>query len=205
MHVAAHLDLDVVPLDEADEVTVLLKITAPRAPVTERAPATLQVVLDRSGSMRGHRLDGAKQALLALVDRLDPTDNFGVVTFESSARVEVAAGPLTDKQAVRRGVAAIASAGSTDLSSGLLRGIQETRRASADRGATLLLISDGHANAGIVDHGLLAEITRNAYGNGVVTTTLGYGLGYDEHLLATVADGGPAVLCSRRIPTPPPS
>ncbi|GAA3111529.1 VWA domain-containing protein [Streptosporangium carneum] len=190
MRVSAHLDLDLIPLDTQDQVTVLLEITAPRAATTTRPPATLQIVLDRSGSMAGDRLDGAKQALLALVDRLDPTDNFGVVTFESSARVEVAAGPLADKRAVRRAIAAIGPAGSTDLSSGLLRGVQETRRASADRGATLLLISDGHANAGIVDHDLLGEIAGNAYGNGVVTTTLGYGLGYDEHLLATVADRG---------------
>ena len=190
MHVAAHLDLDVVPLDTEDEVTILLEISAPQAPVTARPPATLQIVLDRSGSMGGPRLEGVKKALLALVDRLEPADNFGLVTFESSVRVEVAAGPLTRKEAVRRGIGAIAPAGATDLSSGLLRGIQEARRVAADRGARLLLISDGHANQGIVDHERLGQIARDAYHHGVVTTTLGYGLGYDEHLLAAVADGG---------------
>lgn len=191
MHLSALLEFDVLPLDADDDVAVLLDITAPEQQRdTERAPATLQIVLDRSGSMAGARLQGAVQALRALVDRLDPTDNFGLVTFDHQARVEVAAGPLTDKAAVKARIGAIAPGGSTDLSSGLLRGTQEARRASNDQGATLLLISDGHANTGITDHAKLAECARSAYASAVTTTTLGYGLGYDEALLGAVADGG---------------
>ena len=40
---------------------------------TQRPPSTLQVVLDRSGSMADGRLDAAKEALDALIARLDPT------------------------------------------------------------------------------------------------------------------------------------
>ncbi|MBX9387508.1 ADP-ribosylglycohydrolase family protein [Streptomonospora nanhaiensis] len=190
MHLSALLDFDVIPVDADDHVTVLVDVTAPEQPKdAARPPATLQVVLDRSGSMGGARLDGAIRALLSLVDRLDPADNFGLVTFDNQARVEVPAGPLTDKDAARRRIAAIRAGGSTDLSSGLLRGIQEARRAS-DRGATLLLVSDGHANLGITDHAALADCARNGYGAGVTTTTLGYGLGYDEALLGAVSDGG---------------
>ncbi|MEY9213463.1 VWA domain-containing protein [Thermobifida halotolerans] len=190
MHVSALLDFDAVPVDSADTVHVLLDITAPERPGEQRPPATLQVVLDRSGSMAGERLEGAMRALLDLVDRLDPTDNFGLVSFDSAARVEVAAAPLTDKAAVRERIRGLRPGGLTDLSSGLLRGIQEARRASADRGATLLLISDGHANQGVTDHQRLAGIARSAYGHGVATTTLGYGLGYDEELLGAISDGG---------------
>ena len=59
----------------------------------------MQVVLDRSGSMDGERLDAAKQALGALVDRLDPTDRFGVVAFDDEVQVVVPAGALHDKAA----------------------------------------------------------------------------------------------------------
>lgn len=191
MRLTAHLDLNLVPLDQEDDVTVLLEITAP-TPATDavRTPATVQVVLDRSGSMAGRRLEGAQRALLSLIDRLDPADNFGLVSFDDSARVELPAAPLTDKNAAKQTIAALRPGGSTDLSSGLLRGIQEARRASADRGATLLLISDGHANAGITDHDRLAALARDAHRHGVSTTALGYGLGYDERLMAAIADGG---------------
>lgn len=191
MHLSALLEFDAVPLDTDDAVSVLLDITAPeREEDTQRPPATLQVVLDRSGSMGGGRLDGAVRALLALVDRLAPSDNFGLVSFSNQAAVEVPTGPLTDKAEVGRRIRALRASGGTDLSSGLLRGVQEARRASANSGATLLLLSDGHANQGVTDHELLKQVAGDAYTHGVTTTTLGYGLGYDEELLGAVADGG---------------
>ncbi|MEE2038240.1 VWA domain-containing protein [Nocardiopsis sp. CT-R113] len=191
MHLSALLDFDAVPLDTDDAVSVLLDVTAPeREEDTARPPATLQVVLDRSGSMGGSRLDGAVRALLGLVDRLAPSDNFGVVSFNEQARVEIPAGPLTDRAETRRRIRALRAGGGTDLSSGLLRGVQEARRAGGDRGATLLLISDGHANQGVTAHDLLQQVASDAYAHGVTTTTLGYGLGFDEALLGAVADGG---------------
>ncbi len=191
MHLTALLDFDAVPRDTDDAVSVLVDITAPeREEDTERPPATLQVVLDRSGSMGGGRLDGAVRALLSLVERLAPSDNFGLVSFNDQARVEVPCGPLEDKARVRRLISGLHASGGTDLSSGLMRGVQEARRAGADRGGTLLLISDGHANQGVTDHDLLRQVSADAYSHGVATTTLGYGLGYDEELLGAVADGG---------------
>ncbi|RCG32713.1 VWA domain-containing protein [Sphaerisporangium album] len=191
MHVSAHLDLDVVPLDQDGEVTVLVQITAPRPkPSATRRPATLQIVLDRSGSMAGGRLDGAKRALLSLVDRLDPADDFGLVSFDDTARVDLPAGPLTDKKGAKHAIAALRPGNQTDLSSGLLRGIQEAHRAAGDRGATLLLISDGHANMGTTDPVKLGQVAMAAHRHGVSTTTLGYGLDYDERLMAAIADGG---------------
>ncbi|GGL14252.1 hypothetical protein Sme01_06460 [Sphaerisporangium melleum] len=191
MHVTAHLDLDVVPLDQQDEVTVLVQVTAPRPEASaSRRPATLQVVLDRSGSMAAGRLAGAQRALLALVDRLDPADDFGLVTFEDTAVVNVPTGPLTDKRAVKHVIAELRPGGSTDLSSGLLRGVQEAHRASGGTGAALLLISDGHANLGTTDPVKLGQVAMAAHRQGVTTTTLGYGLDYDEELMAAIADGG---------------
>ncbi len=193
MHLTAHLDVDLVAVETEDEVSVLLELTAPPAPVRPepRRPATLQVVLDRSGSMaEDDRLEGAKRALLALVDRLDPTDNFGLVAFDDTVEVTVPAGALTDKAATKARLAALTPGGMTDLAGGYLRGLQEARRAAGPAGATLLLVSDGHANEGITDHDQLHAIARQGHEHRVVTTTLGYGLGFDEQLLGAIADGG---------------
>lgn len=193
MHLTAHLDVDLVAIETEDDVTVLLDLTAPvtASGAGKRPPATLQVVLDRSGSMaEGDRLEGAKRALVALVDRLDPSDNFGVIAFDDAVQVTVPAGPVSDKATVTAQLAALTPGGMTDLSGGYLRGLQEARRAAGATGATLLLISDGHANQGVTDHDQLRRTARGGHGHQVVTSTLGYGLGYDEELLGAIADGG---------------
>lgn len=191
MKLSALLDLQLVALEQPDEVNLLVELTAPVATsAAPRPPSTLQVVLDRSGSMAGDRLDTAVAALLALVDRLEPTDNLGVVTFDCDARVVVPAGPLTDKHAVRAALTAIVPGGSTDLSAGYLRGLQEARRVAGPTGATVLLISDGHANAGVTDPERLDNVAAQAKSTGVTTTALGLGLGYDEVLLDALAHGG---------------
>jgi Ca-activated chloride channel family protein len=188
----AQLDVNVVAHEADDEVNLMLDLVAPSAPeaAENRVGTSLQVVLDRSGSMAGEPLQGAVQALSDLVGRLDARDNFGVVVFDDTAAVAVPAGPVIDKSSVLGRLAAIRSGGTTDLSGGYLRGLQEVRRVVGGGGGTLLMISDGHANAGITDPDRLGGLASKAAADGIVTTTLGYGLGYDEALLAAMARGG---------------
>ncbi|OBA36432.1 vWA domain-containing protein [Gordonia sp. 852002-51296_SCH5728562-b] len=193
MKFSTALDVDIVAHESADEVSVLIELEAPEAPTTERAPSALQIVLDRSGSMSGPPLEGAKKALAAVISRLDPHDVFGVVTFDDEAQIAVPAGPLADKGRAVDLVDAIITGGMTDLSSGYLRGLQELRRAataSGISGGTVLVISDGHVNSGISDVDEFASLTAKAAADGIVTSTLGYGRGYDETLLAAIARSG---------------
>jgi len=192
MHISAHLDVDVVAHETDDELSVLIDLTAPPQPATSepRAASTLEVVLDRSGSMGGGRLEAAKTALLSLINRLDPTDRFGLVAFDDQVEVVAAAGPLTDKAAIKRAIRDLHPRNNTDLSSGYLRGIQEARRVAGESGATLLLISDGHANAGVTDPETLGQVAAEAQGHKVTTSTLGIGLGFDERLMSAIAKGG---------------
>ena len=193
MKFTAALDVDVVAHESADEVTVLLEIVAPEGKVTDRAPAALQVVLDRSGSMSGPPLAGAQRALAGVIGQLDPRDVFGVVTFDDDALVVLPAAPLADKARAVDAVGSIVPGGCTDLSSGYLRGLQELRRATASagiRGGTVLVISDGHVNRGIRDLDEFASITAKAAADGIITSTLGYGRGYDETLLSAIARSG---------------
>lgn len=191
MQLSTQLDVDLIAVESDDEVSVLVELTAPTpASTSTRQPATVQIVLDRSGSMGDGRLEHAKRALLELVDRLDPSDNFGVVAFDDEVQVVVPAGPLTDKQGTKLAIASVFPGGSTDLSAGYVRGLQEVQRVAGAAGATLLLVSDGHANAGITDPDALAGVAATAAGNTVTTSTIGMGLGYDERLLAAIANGG---------------
>lgn len=191
MKFSAQLDVNVVAVEATDEVSLLLDLQSPQLAADENRPAaTLQVVLDRSGSMSGPPLQGAIEALCGLVARLDERDNFGVVVFDDNAQVVVPAGPLTDKPRVLAQLVRVVSGGMTDLSGGYLRGLQELKRVAAGAGGTLLLISDGHANRGITDANQLEKIAFGVSAERIVTSTLGYGLGYDETALSALARGG---------------
>lgn len=196
MHFSTQLDVDVVAVETDDQVSVLVGFLAPDQPVddgaAERAAHTVVVVLDRSGSMAGDRLDNAKRALLALVDRLADLDSFGLVAFDQEAQISIplARIGMSGRDAVKRRIVSIRPGGSTDLSSGYLRGLQELRRVPSLTGSTLLLLSDGHANAGVTDPDQLSELARKAAGDRVCTSTVGIGLGYDETILAAMAVGG---------------
>jgi Ca-activated chloride channel family protein len=202
MHVAAQLDLDLLALNAEDHVTCLVRLEAPVPPeAADRAGQALVVVLDRSGSMGGGRLEGAKRALVALVRRLAPQDAFGLVTFDSEAELVVPVRRMADHTTseVADLIGRVRPRGTTDLSAGFLLGLREAKRllanAEADgeplAGATLLIVSDGHANAGIVDRDELTSVAARAAAEARITTsTLGVGTGYDEVLLTAMTDGG---------------
>ena len=61
MKVKALLDVDMIAMEATDQVTLMLDLTAPEnANQASRPGQTVQVVLDRSGSMQGQPLDAAK-------------------------------------------------------------------------------------------------------------------------------------------------
>lgn len=197
MHVTAHLDIDLLAHNASEEVTCLLNFKAPAPDATLTRPGqTLVVVLDRSGSMGGSPLEGAKRAIGQLVRRLAPQDAFGLVTFDDHANIVAPVRTMAahDLAALDAAIASVMPGGSTDLSAGYLLGLREAKAALAASGlaaATLLIVSDGCANAGVQDPAKLREIAAQAYGDARVTTaTLGLSEHYDETMLAAMSLGG---------------
>ena len=193
MHVKAHLDLDLVALEAADQLTLMLDLTAPITDKAKnRAPQAIQVVLDRSGSMDGAPLESAKGSLLKLVDRLAPQDFFGLVAFDDQALVILPMRRVQDCHIpeLRQVIRNLQTGGSTDISAGYLMGLRELSRVDSAGASTLLLISDGHANAGEKDPKVLQSIATKHASDRITTSTIGLGLGYDELILEALATGG---------------
>ena len=193
MHVKAHLDLDLVALEAADQLTLLLDLTAPITDKAKnRAPQAIQVVLDRSGSMDGAPLESAKGSLLKLVDRLAPQDFFGLVAFDDQALVILPMRRVQDCHIpeLRQVIRNLQTGGSTDISAGYFMGLRELSRVDSAGASTLLLISDGNANAGEKDPKVLQSIATKHASDRITTSTIGLGLGYDELILEALATGG---------------
>ena len=191
MDLNAKLDFNVVAVDQGETVNLLLGVAAPGLEGERRRdPARLQVVLDRSGSMGGGQLVTALQAIDSLIGRFHPDDIFGLVVFDDEVQVAVPSGPVGDGSAIRLLLHQIYPGGMTNLSGGMLRGIQECGRTADGRASTLVLLSDGHANRGITDHDQLGDFAAGAGRDGITISTIGIGAGYDEDLLDVISRGG---------------
>ena len=91
------LDTDIIAIEAADKVTLMVDLTAPVSENQTSRPARgVQICLDVSGSMEGAPLAAAKESILKLIDRLDKKDSFGVVIFDDTAKVAVPTKPLLD-------------------------------------------------------------------------------------------------------------
>src|SRR5205085_1928075 len=110
-----------------------MKGEAPRRP-----PLNVVLVLDRTGSMASEqKLEFARAAAAALVDRLTPDDVFSLVVFDSAARVAVPAGRVRDKGRIKKEIAALTPGGGTNLYDGLQLGYREAGKNAAREGVNL--------------------------------------------------------------------
>lgn len=189
MKMIAMLDYSLVAQEREQELKLLVRLKAPAGARIQRKPLNLGVVIDRSGSMAGEKIEQTKQALKTLITHLGPEDVLSLVQFDDAAQTLLEPMVVTDKDAFRQLVDRIGTGGSTNLSAGWLQGLKLIgRNASADRISRCLLLTDGQANVGIQDPHRLAFLGRSARQKyGITTTTLGFGEGFNEDLLTAIA------------------
>jgi Ca-activated chloride channel homolog len=172
-----------------------LSITTPAATLSPSSAkaSDIVVVLDRSGSMAAdNRLPYAKEAVRHLVRQLGADDRLALITFDSVAVVDTELTPVTDavRERILRRVAAIHPGSSTNISDGLLKARALLQGNAGERSRKVILLSDGEANMGIVDPKELAKIAVSFTGHRAVLSTIGMGLGFNETLMAALADYG---------------
>jgi Ca-activated chloride channel family protein len=189
MNAKTMFDYKLVAQSMEQELKLLIRLTAPAGTARKRKPLNLGVVIDRSGSMAGEKLENTKRAVKTLITHLGPEDYLSLVQFDDNSEVLLEPALVKDKHALHSLVDRIECGGSTNLSAGWLQGIKQIDgHASPERISRCLLLTDGEANVGIQDLPTLALLggsTRKE--RGIVTTTLGFGEGFNEDLLTAIA------------------
>ena len=187
----AHIRLDhtLLAVEGEHRVNAMLELAAPAAPDAGRPALGVALVLDRSGSMAGPKLEVARRCAAWVVERLAPSDRVAVVAYDDEVTLVAPLGP-PDPARLGAAIAAIPPGGMTNLSGGWLKGLEELGRQAGVPVRKVVLLTDGLANVGITEPAMLTDAARAAAEAGVGTSTIGLGADFDEDLLTALSDAG---------------
>lgn len=158
------------------------------AGIGTRTQLNVCLVIDRSGSMEGPPLDYVKQACSHVVDLMSPLDVLSIVTFEEIVEVLMPPQRVTNKQAVKDGIARIQSGNTTNLYDGVSLAAQQLAQTpDPSLAARMIVFTDGDPTAGIKDFQALVQHVGEVKSRGYTCTFLGFGQEYNEELLAAMA------------------
>lgn len=177
---------------EADKrQTAFLKVSLTGFDVDEqqdRIPANIAIVLDKSGSMGGQKINFARQAAIHAISKLNKNDIVSVVTYDTQVKIIVPSTKVTNKPRINRLIEGIQASGNTALFAGVSKGAAELRKfLSVNQVNRVILLSDGLANVGPKSPSELGQLGASLSKEGISVTTIGLGLGYNEDLMTQLA------------------
>jgi Ca-activated chloride channel family protein len=160
---------------------------------TSRLPLNLCLVLDRSTSMQGMRLQQVKEGTRQIIDRLNDDDALSLVVFGDRAEVILPSQRHIDKAMAKSVASTIQPSGGTEMLQGLMSGLNELdKHRTEDSVNHLILLTDGQTYG---DEAGCIEKADWAGHNQVSLTTMGIGSDWNENLLDKMASlsGGSSV------------
>ncbi|AWV89698.1 vWA domain-containing protein [Bradymonas sediminis] len=179
--------------DSAQEVYAAIDIAAQQIDGGERPPLNISLVIDRSGSMRGSKMENAKSAAIALIDKLRPQDRISIVSYATDVEVTMPSTMArgTDIGAMQRQIRDMRAAGGTNIAGGYTYGVEEVKKFMRDDTINrVILVSDGEATIGNTNPDVFRKMAQTYRAQGVSLSTIGVGLDYNEDLMAGMADEG---------------
>lgn len=177
------LSRDRIPMLETSQIVYLLANVRPaeQSAAHHTLPLNLCLVVDRSTSMRGERLERVVAAVDLIFDKLAPGDVLSLVSFSDRAEVVLPAGHVTERQAAHEAIQAMEAAGGTEIYQGLASGVQQLRQFPLD-GYTnhLILLTDGHTYG---DADKCLRLAQEVAAENISFTAFGIGAEWNDQFL----------------------
>ena len=192
------MQIELIPLREAvcsersTTLDVLITITPPTpTKKIERPQLNLGLVIDRSGSMGGQKIEYARQAAIYAIEQLLPSDRISITIYDDQVETLVPSTLAKDKSHLLHQIQKIYVNGSTALHAGWMQGgIQVSQHLNSEHLNRVILLSDGLANVGETNPDAISSDVSNLTKKGVSTSTMGIGADYNEDLLEAMARSG---------------
>jgi len=183
------IDRAILPAGGVQKAVVKITLDAPAPPEKSMRPAVnLAIVLDRSGSMAGQKLERAKDAAIEALRHLGPMDMFSVVVYDHNVSTVVSAQHATNIEWIEGRIRKIRSGGNTALFGGVSQGAAEVRKnLDGNYVHRIILLSDGIANVGPSSPEDLGRLGVALIKEDISVTTVGIGTDYNEDLMTRLS------------------
>lgn len=162
-------------------------------PQQEPLPLNLALVIDRSGSMlESNKMQDVIKSAKLIIDMLGPKDRVSIVSYSDNVTVDVASGPIRDKEKIKKKLDQIQANGMTNLEGGMLEGFKQVAETYQKNYINrVILLSDGQANIGETSPAKLSKTVQKWYEErNISITSFGVGLDYNEDLMTSIANAG---------------
>ncbi len=167
-----------------DPQTPYQKMLPVRAQPPPEKPAAVVLVLDKSGSMSGPKIEMARQAARASLVTLRPIDKIGVISFDETFNWVIPMGPASDIKAKADLINQIIANGGTKIYQAVQSAYETIIREQASR-RHIILLTDGISTPGTQED--FPELEKNATAKRVTISTIGVGDYVNRELLDELA------------------
>jgi len=145
------------------------------------AKLNLTLVLDRSNSMSGTRLDRVKAAANQIIDQLSDNDYLSIISFNDFAEVVINSTSLDNRAMLKARVSMINASGGTEILKGLSLGATQNRiHQGHDFVNHLILITDGNTFG---DQDQCITLAQQLILEGVSISAMGIGHEWNDEFL----------------------
>src|SRR5262245_5679205 len=132
------------PTSGTPQVAYLLLEALPSQMVAQvRMPVNVCFVLDRSGSMKGEKIDRVRRATGRAIEMLDAQDIASVVIFDHRTEVLIPAGPVVNQREAQEKISRIRDAGGTKIAPAVEKGLREIDKGGPNAIRRMVLLTDG--------------------------------------------------------------